>query len=241
MPGRVFADRVKMTTATSGTGTITLGSAVTQFQSFAGAAIPDASLVSYSILDGDAWEVGWGVYTVSGTTLTRNLQASSTGSLLSLTGNAVVSISIAAWDVNFHGCLVVSAGQTGANYSAGADVPLATETYDTDAFHDAGANTRITIPSGKGFRVVQLWGSVSAGNVTGASDTYISLFKNGGFAYDGVAATIVDTSSTVPRSTITSPPLVVADGDYFTLNLTCADASIDIAAGQTWLALKVLA
>lgn len=81
-----FADRVKVTTATTGTGTLTLGSAVAQFQ--IGLAALDGLLVEYTILDvnGTGWETGIGTYTHSGTTLTRGKIDSSTGSAISLSG-----------------------------------------------------------------------------------------------------------------------------------------------------------
>lgn len=141
----------------------------------------------------------------------------------------------------FRGCLASSAGQTGVNYSAGADVPLAAaDDYDTDSIHDPVTNnTRLTTPSG--VTKVRLVGCVSISNVTANSDTYISILKNGGFSYTGYPATIVDTSSTVPRGMISSPVLTVVGGtDYFTLNLTCADSSIDVTAGQTWFAMEIL-
>lgn len=92
MAGPLWYDRVKFTTATTGTGTITVGSASSGYQTPAGASVPDGTTVNYTIEDGTAWEVGYGTYTVSGTTLTRNLLASSTGSKISLSGSAVVYI-----------------------------------------------------------------------------------------------------------------------------------------------------
>lgn len=85
-------NRARMTTATTGTGTITLGSPVSGYQSFANANVTNGTVVHYTIEDGTAWEIGTGTYTTTGTTLSRTLVQSSTGSLLNLTGNAQVFI-----------------------------------------------------------------------------------------------------------------------------------------------------
>ncbi len=101
---------------TPGTGTITLGSAVSGFQSLASAYGVNAT-VDVSITDGTAWEVARQcAYTHSGTTLTRGtLEASSTGSALSLTSAAVVTVTATA---DF-GRRMESAA---LNHVAGADV-----------------------------------------------------------------------------------------------------------------------
>ncbi len=86
-------NRVQMSVSgTPGTGTITLGSAASGYQSFSAAHGANAT-VDVLITDGTAWEVARGcTYTHSGTTLSRGtLEASSTGSAISLTSAAVVS------------------------------------------------------------------------------------------------------------------------------------------------------
>lgn len=67
----VLADRVKETTTTAGTGTVTLLGASAGFQSFA--VVGDANTTYYTIAGQSTseWEVGIGTYTSSGTTLAR--------------------------------------------------------------------------------------------------------------------------------------------------------------------------
>jgi hypothetical protein len=92
-----FADRVRETTATTGTGTITLGGAVSGFQTFAGA-IPDGSQVAYTIEDGANWECGIGTYAQGSNTLSRAaVEASSSASNpITLSGTAQVYVSFTA-------------------------------------------------------------------------------------------------------------------------------------------------
>jgi len=95
-----LVNRAKMTTSTTGTGTITLGSAVERYQSFSDAGVTDGQVVRYTIEDGLNWEIGSGTYTASGTTLTRTVDESSNGgAAISLSGNAVVFVTAAGDDL----------------------------------------------------------------------------------------------------------------------------------------------
>ena len=80
----VLADRVRETTTTAGTGTITLLGAVPSCQSFA--VVGNGNTTYYTIVayTGTEYEVGIGTYTSSGTTLSRDtvLASSNGGSLV---------------------------------------------------------------------------------------------------------------------------------------------------------------
>ena len=88
-------DLARMSTATTGTGTITLGAAVPGFLSFALASVQDGDVIDYAINDfgNPASEIGTGTYTAAGTTLTRTPTKSTNGNAaISLSGNAQVFI-----------------------------------------------------------------------------------------------------------------------------------------------------
>jgi hypothetical protein len=89
----VLKDRVKETTLTTGTGTVTLAGAAAGFQSFA--AVGNGNTTYYAIVDNTAgdWEVGIGTYNSSGTTLARTTVLSSSA------GGAAVSFAAGSKDV----------------------------------------------------------------------------------------------------------------------------------------------
>ncbi len=100
MAGKIY-NRAGVATATTGTGTITLGSAIAagtainscSFLTFSSAGVSNNDVVPYLILDANgAAEWGYGTWNSGAGTLTRNLTGSTTGSLLNLSGSAQVFI-----------------------------------------------------------------------------------------------------------------------------------------------------
>jgi len=95
-----LVNRAKVGTSTTGTGTITLGSAESGYQTFADAGVVDADVVRYVIEDGTNWEIGTGTYTATGTTLSRTvLESSNADVAINLSGSAVVFVGAAAEDL----------------------------------------------------------------------------------------------------------------------------------------------
>jgi hypothetical protein len=133
-----LADRVQETTATTGTGTVTLAGAVAGYQSFS--TIGSGNTTYYTITSDFAWEVGIGTYTSSGTTLSRDtvLSSSDGGSKISLTGlsNVFVTYPAERAITEGYGTLPVANGGTGATIAATARTNLSAAA--------SGANTDIT-------------------------------------------------------------------------------------------------
>jgi hypothetical protein len=85
---------------TPGTGDISLGSALTSFISFATAGATNGMELTINIVDGNAQAVETCVYSTTGPALTtRSNVKSTTGSLLSLTSAAIVSVVPSAADL----------------------------------------------------------------------------------------------------------------------------------------------
>ena len=131
-----LVNRAKMSTSTTGTGTITLGTAEDGYQSFAAAGVSDGDVVRYVIEEDNAWEIGTGTYTASGTTLTRNvIESSNADAAISLTGTAVVFVSATVEDfTNFQIGTTSSTSQTAiATYAKASFVGLEVTVVADDA------------------------------------------------------------------------------------------------------------
>jgi len=94
-------DRVKETTTTTGTGTFTLGGAVSGFDAFS--TIGDGNTTYYACSDGTDFEVGIGTYTLSGTTLSRDTVLESSSTKITADVNGAVSASTAVTVDNVQG------------------------------------------------------------------------------------------------------------------------------------------
>lgn len=149
----VLADRVKETTTTTSTGTVTLLGASTGFQSFS--AIGNANNTYYTIAGQTTseWEVGIGTYTSSGTTLSRDtvLASSNSGSLVNFSaGTKDVFVTYPSeraviggqgYIENAATVTVSSTINTGSNAISGGPVTIA-------------SGVVITVPSGSVWTVV---------------------------------------------------------------------------------------
>lgn len=96
---------VWMTTATTGTGTITLGTAKAGYFTVAEAGGADGTVYAYRINDGNDVEIGIGTYTASGTTLSRDtvtkskISGTAGTTKLTLSGTAEVLITARVADL----------------------------------------------------------------------------------------------------------------------------------------------
>lgn len=153
----------RMSTATTGTGTITLGSAVSGFLSFATAGVSNGETVTYAIKDGANSEIGRGVYTSSGTTLSRTvLKSTNSNAAISLSGSAEVFITAAAED--FGGLRLLNSGTV----SNAADLQIVLTSFTAY----------------RGFKVILSGLRPATDNV----DLQLTFSTNGGSSYDSGAS-----------------------------------------------------
>ena len=145
------ANRVQMTVSgTPGTGTITLNAASSGYRSFATAYGANAT-VDVLITEGTAWEVARDcTYTHSGTTLGRGtLENSSTGSAVSFTSAAVVSvIATAHWGNRAEGALQAVTPGGRLTLESGVPVSATDQTAKTTIYYTPYVHNTINLWDG---------------------------------------------------------------------------------------------
>ena len=213
-----LVNRAKVSTATTGTGTITLGAAESGYQTFLEAGVSNADIVQYIIEDdnGASWEIGTGTYTASGTTLTRTVsESSNSGSAITLTGSAVVFVGATAEDIlqpanNLSDLDNASTART--NLGLGTASTTAATAYATAA---QGTTADAALPK-------------SGGALTGAVTTN-STFDGRDVSVDGTKLDGIEASADVTDATNVTAAGALMDSEVTNLAQVKAFSSADYA------------
>ena len=211
----VVKDRVKETTTTTGTGTITLAGAVSGFQAFS--VIGDGNTTYYTIAGGSEWEVGVGTYTSSGTTLSRDviLESSNSGSAVNF------SAGVKDVFVTYPAERSVEAVGSGVRSDTGS-VYINKTTMTQDTVIDSGENGfavgPLTVASGVSFTVTagQTFYEIGGTGATGAGGDQVFVENT----------QTVTTSYSIPsgRNAMSTGPITVDSG-----------ATVTIPTGSRWV------
>lgn len=167
----VIADRVRETSTTTGTGTLTLGGAVTGYQTFS-SGVGNGNTCYYAITLGSDWEVGLGTYTSAGATLSRDTI------LASSNANSAVNFGAGTKDV----FVTYPAGKS-VYKDASGNVPGLTIGTDVQAY-----DADLTTWAGK---------AAPAGTVVGTSDAQTLTNKTIALGSNTVSGTIAQFNTAV--------------------------------------------
>ena len=206
----VLADRVKETTTTTGTGTVTLLGASTGFQSFA--AVGNGNTTYYTIAGQTTseWEVGIGTYTSAGTTLSRDtvLASSNAGSLVTFSaGTKDVFVTYPAGrSVYVNGAVLTATNSSVLPIASGGTNSTATPTnggigYGTGTAHAysaAGTSGQVLTSAGA---AAPTWTTATNANTASA---IVQRDASGNFSAGTITATLSGNASSATNATFAS-------------------------------------
>ena len=147
----------------------------------------------------------------------------------------------------FRGARVkMNTDDTAVNAVAGYTIPFDAAVFDTDSFWSAGSPTRLTIPAGKGITHVVATAQVtwSASTADTFNTVAIRHYNSSDTQLHHIGQRQTETGSNAAALAVSTGPLAVSDGDYFTLLFVQeTDTSVTVEGDQvieTFLALQVV-
>ena len=166
-----IADRVRETTTTEGTGTITLGGAVGNFETFT-ANLSDGDTTYYAIVDANNsdFEVGLGTFTASGTTLARTTVIASSNS------NSAVDLSSGSKDVFI---TLPASKMIFQDASGNVTIPGDLTVSGDDITMGTNTSGNLLIADGTNFNSIAV-GSLSEISTVANDDVFIAVDTSGG-------------------------------------------------------------
>ena len=225
-----FGDRVQETFATTGTGTLSLGGAVSGYQAFS-AVLSNGDTAYYAATDGTNWEVGLGTYTSSGTTLARTtiLASSNSGSAVNwAAGTKNIWLDFPAAMVGIKGDQVYTTGSGNFTVPTGA-TPNTRFKFTVTGGGGAGGGFSSSAGGGAGGTAIYY-----ATGLTAGSTCAYAVGAGGSGSSGNAGGNGVDTTITVSATTVTGGK-GIGGGNTVTSNGgaggTATNGALNVAGG----------
>lgn len=203
----VLKDRVKEQTTTTGTGTVSLGGAVSGFQTFS-SGIGDGNTTYYAIVSqtADEWEVGLGTYTAAGSTLSRDtiLNSSNAGSAVNFSaGTKDVFVTYAADKAIYRDAAgeVSVTRATSATYAVSADFAASATNATTAITATSATNASYALSATNANFAASATEAATAITATSATNaSYALSATNANFAASATEATTAITATSATNA-----------------------------------------